>query len=175
MAKAGENENHFRKIISDKFGANLLAGKKRYTLKLDGFDLVETSVDESIQLEDGRVVLIEVDSGNMAKLLAGQYALLNGLCNDDRKKTLFLVVQYYVDRKNNRNRPYSPHRTLKNLNAIQHFDPTKKWLPYNAVHAQELEKMIDGAESITTLVNQLWPNLAFVRDCAKTRSPSLLR
>lgn len=173
MAEAGENEKHFQGLITDKFGANILAGKKRYTLKLDGFDLVETSVDESILLEDGRVVLIEVDSGNMAKLLAGQYALLNGLCNDDRNKTLFLVVHYYVDRKINRNRPYSPHRTLKNLNAIQHFDPAKEWLPYNAVHVQDLEKMIMKEESITALINQLWPNLTFERDSPEAGCPSI--
>lgn len=156
--------------MAAKFGAGVLSGKKRYVLKLDGFDRVETSVDETIQLPDGRTILIEIDSGNMAKLLAGQYALLNGLCGADRTKTLFLVVQYYVERKNGCHKPYAAHRTLKNLNAIQSFDKSKEWLPYHAIHMENLIKLIAKVDSITTLIDHLWPKKSAPQSLLKRAS-----
>lgn len=157
MSKAGDNEIKFRASISKKYGENHFNGKKRYTLKLDGHENVETSVDESIILPDGRIILIEVDSGNMAKLIAGQYALLNGLCNENREKTLFLVIHYYVDKKN-KNKPYSANRTLKNLNAIQYFSPEKDWLQYNAFNISDLEEIIEECNTIAELTDKVWPN-----------------
>jgi len=64
--------------MAAKFGTSVLAGKKRYKDPIEKADSAEISVDDSILLPDGRLVLIEVDSANMAKLIAGQYALLNG-------------------------------------------------------------------------------------------------
>lgn len=72
-AKSGYNEQRFRDIFSKKSPETQLLGKRRY--KANG---VEISVDESFEYADCEI-LVEIDSGNMAKLLVGQYMLLNNL------------------------------------------------------------------------------------------------
>lgn len=154
---AGDNEDLFRRLMIKKFGTDCLSGKKSYSLKLDGFPKASISVDESISQND-RTILIEIDSGNMAKLLAGQYALLNGMYDGPKSNTLFLVVHYYRDC--NTGSLYSRDRTLKNLNAIQHFNPEADWIPFNAFNIEEFEKLMSESESLEELVQKLWPNNA---------------
>ena len=154
---AGDNEKLFRDFMIEKFGAQCLGGKQRYTLSLEGFPTASISVDDSILL-NGRHVLIEVDSGNMAKLLAGQYALLNGMYEGDKNNSMFLVVHYYRDPKSGV--LYSRDRTLKNLNAIQHFNAGAEWMPFNAYNIEEFEELARNAESLEGLVNGIWPNNA---------------
>lgn len=156
MAKAGENEADFRRTFVEKFGAGILNGKRQYEFKFPDYEKVVTSVDETIALPDGRLILVEVDSGNMAKLLAGHYALLNGLCKADRNQTLFLVVHYYVDRSNN-NKPYTAHRTMKNLHAIQSFAPGTNWLPYNAINMEDMRVVIAESRDIIDFAAHIWP------------------
>ncbi|WP_321325137.1 hypothetical protein [Thiomicrorhabdus sp.] len=154
---AGDNERLFRKFMEEKFGAECLRGKQRYTLLLAGFPEASISVDDSIILNDRRV-LIEVDSGNMAKLLAGQYALLNGMYDGDKNSSLFLVVHYYRDPKSRA--LYSRDRTLKNLNAIQHFNAGADWMPFNAFNIEEFEELARETDSLEELVDSVWPNNA---------------
>lgn len=156
MGVAGDNEADFRRTFIEKFGAKCMDGKRRYDAQFPGHESVSTSVDDTIMLPDGRLILVEVDSGNMAKLLAGQYALLNGLCKEDRKKTLFLVVHYYVDKKNN-NKPYTAHRTIKNLHAIQSFAPGTDWLPYNAINIEDMRAAIAASRDIEDFASKIWP------------------
>lgn len=158
-AKAGDNEKDFHRTFTQKFGAESLSGKRVFGFKFPGHKKVTTSVDETILLPDGRQILVEIDSGNMAKLLAGQYALLNGLCNEDRKKTLFLVVHYYVDKKNN-NKPYAANRTTKNLHAIQNFAPGTNWLPYHAMNIVDMREAIAASRDIADFVARVWPESA---------------
>jgi hypothetical protein len=152
---AGDNEKLFCALMVEKYGDQCLSGKRRYTLSLNGFPEANISVDESIHLENKRV-LIEVDSGNMAKLLAGQYALLNGMYNGKKENTLFLVVHYYRDPKSRV--LYSRDRTLKNLNAIQHFNSEADWMPFNALNIEEFEELVRNSESLEELVASVWPN-----------------
>lgn len=152
---AGDNEKLFRDLMLAKFGSDCLAGKHRYTLSLAGFPTASISVDESIVLSDKRV-LIEIDSGNMAKLLAGQYALLNGMYGGDKHKSLFLVIHYYRDPKSGV--LYSRDRTLKNLNAIQHFNKAANWIPFNAFSIEEFQAIVNGSDSLEDLVKNVWPN-----------------
>jgi hypothetical protein len=154
MSVACDNEKQFRLLFSDKFGNSSLSGKRTYKKIISGHSQsVQTSVDESIQLDDGRHVLLEIDSGNMAKLLAGQYALLNGLYTGDRKNTLFFVIHFYRDSSG---RLYSPSRTLKNLNAIQSFDPTAVWLPYGADTIDNIVACIDRCDTVGQFVDCIW-------------------
>ena len=155
---AGDNEKDFIGLLEGKFGKGCLSGKRRYTLSLDGFDQVEISVDQSLDLEDGRRLLIEIDSGNMAKLIAGQYALLNGMNGDCRDKTSFLVVHYYTDNKTGRD--YTPQRTLKNINAIQHFSNNESWLKYNAIHIRQFRELVHQSTNLAELADKVWPNKA---------------
>ncbi|MCP3178335.1 hypothetical protein MJO47_14615 [Desulfuromonas sp. KJ2020] len=147
---AGDNEITFGNIMRSKFGNTCLNGKRVFNLKIPGHDKVTISVDQSIILKDGRTVLIEIDSANMAKLVSGQYALLNGMYDNDRSKCLFLVLHYYV--------AYNPKRTIKNLKAIQHFNENSEWIPFAAYHIIEFEKLIDSVDSLEELVDKIWPN-----------------
>lgn len=149
---AGDNEKNFRNVLAAKFGASVLAGKKRYKDPNEKTDSAEISLDDSILLPDGRLVLIEVDSANMAKLIAGQYALLNGLYTGDFDKTLFLSIHYYAN--------YKASRTIKNLKFIQGLAPSRKWLPYAAFHISDFVQMIDKASGIANLIDNVWPKLA---------------
>ncbi|MBB1379464.1 hypothetical protein [Pseudoalteromonas sp. SR43-2] len=159
---AGDNEKNFLCLLETKFGKGCLSGKQRYTLNLEGFEQVEISVDQSLVLDDGRTLLIEIDSGNMAKLIAGQYALLNGMNDDCRENTAFVVVHYYTDSKTGRD--YTPQRTLKNINAIQHFSSGENWLKYNAIHIKEFRTLVASSNSIIELADKVWPNKALKRN-----------
>ena len=152
---AGDNEGSFRRLMIEKFGEDCLSGKKSYSLKLDGFPKASISVDESIS-QSNRTILIEIDSGNMAKLLAGQYALLNGMYDVSKSNTLFLVVHYYKDSKTGN--LYSRDRTLKNLNAIQHFNPEADWIPFNAFNIDEFKELMSDSKSLEELIQKVWPN-----------------
>jgi hypothetical protein len=155
-AKAGDNEKNFRKTFTDKFGEGHLDGKRRFHFKWPGHETVSTSVDETIVLPDGRQILVEIDSGNMAKLLAGQYALLNGLCKADRAQTLFLVVHYYIDKQNN-DKPYTAHRSIKNFHAIQSFAPGPNWLPYQAINMKDMRELIVESRDLADFGARIWP------------------
>jgi hypothetical protein len=153
---AGDNEKNFLDLLEAKFGKKCLSGKRRYTLNLEGFEQVEISVDQSLVIEDGRTLLIEIDSGNMAKLIAGQYALLNGMNVDCRDNTAFLVVHYYTNNKTGKD--YIPQRTLKNINAIQYFSNGKNWLKYNAFHIKQFRELVRNSKTTTELADKVWPN-----------------
>ena len=150
---AGSNERLFRELIIQKFGNNCLSGKKRFSIGLDDFPKVSISVDESIEKND-KTILIEIDSGNMAKLIAGQYALLNGMYGGDRTKTLFLVIHYYQDGKTHA--LYNRDRTLKNLNAIRHFNPKANWISFNAYNIEEFQEILDNSNSLESLITEIW-------------------
>lgn len=152
---AGDNEKDFLELLEKKFGENCLSGKRRYTESFNGFDKVEISVDQSLDLGEGRKLLFEIDSGNMAKLIAGQYALLNALINKDksRDETYFLVVHYYTD--NRIDNDYNPERTLKNINAIQHFYNNDNWLKYGAIHINQFTQLIKEISDITDIVDKV--------------------
>jgi len=147
---AGDNEKIFEELIRGKFGKNCLSGKRSFSLELTGQKKTVISVDQSIELEDGSLILIEIDSGNMAKLIAGQYALINGMYDKDRSKAFFLVVHYYAD--------YNPERTEKNLNAIQHFNSGADWIPYGAYNIEEFKSIIQEVTNVDELVACIWPN-----------------
>eukprot|EP00831_Metopus_contortus_P040181 TRINITY_DN3147_c0_g2_i1.p1 TRINITY_DN3147_c0_g2~~TRINITY_DN3147_c0_g2_i1.p1 ORF type:complete len:180 (-),score=24.80 TRINITY_DN3147_c0_g2_i1:49-588(-) len=103
-----------------------------------------------------RVHGIEIDSGNMAKLLAGQYALLNGMYGKNKKNVLFLVIHYYKDKKTNTF--YNPERTLKNLNAIQHFNKKASWIDYNVYNIEEIREIIKNVNDLDAFIKCIWPN-----------------
>lgn len=109
---AGENEKKFEEFFQRKYKNTELNGKQRYC---DDITKTEISVDNSI-ISKNHNILIEIDSGNEAKLIVGQYVLLNQLYQDENKDTLFLVIHYHIQNKNKpTERPYNADRTIKNL------------------------------------------------------------
>lgn len=102
LVKAGKNEKDFIEFINSSTDIKL-EGKKSFKI-----DDVYISVDNYFEY-DNRKIYVEIDSGNMAKLIVGQYILLNSLNNfgDD---SIFLIVHYY--------KGYNAERTNKNLGYV---------------------------------------------------------
>lgn len=151
---AGDNEKIFRKIVSDKFGENLFSGKKNYFLVLDDGEKVSVSTDESVCFPDGSEILIEIDSGNAAKVIVGQYVLLNGLYKKDRNKAAFVVVHCNRDK----GKDYNPQRTLKNLKAVQVLSGSDEWINYNALHINDVRKLVAESADFADWCAAISPN-----------------
>jgi len=93
---------------------------------------VEISVDQSFT-DGGITYLIEVDSNNYAKLLVGQYVLLNELCDLPKTHVQFLVVHFYDSRTK-----YNPQRTINNLDLVNNNLYRGRGIKYGAVHFDDL-------------------------------------
>lgn len=141
MAKAGEKELEFHHLISD-IDPLLLKGKLEFGTPNDVF----VSVDNSIEFDD-TIFLIEIDASNMAKLVAGQYTLLNLLSNSQSvkskkivncqssKQLVFLVVHYYGTGKNK----YNPERSMKNFRLIKSQVFESDAINFASVHIEDLK------------------------------------
>jgi len=136
--KAGTNEGKFAEIMRQKAPEVTLNGKRRFT-----FGEVSISVDQSLEY-NGIRYLIEIDSQNIAKLLVGQYVLLNHLYDQEKEKALFLVVHAYKN--------YEPHRTIKNLQVINQILYSDKGIPFGAIHLSMLDKWEGGFSSFNKLI-----------------------
>lgn len=121
--KAGDNERKFKALFEANAPGTPLTGKQRY--KQPG---IEISVDQSFEHE-GKEFLVEIDSGNMAKLLVGQYVLVNQL-RLLPKDAFFLVVHTY--------KHYNPMRTVNNLHLVNERLYGGKGIPFGAVHIDQL-------------------------------------
>lgn len=148
MSKAGDNEKAFVNYFSKLYGDNILKGKQVFKSKEDS---VEISVDNSID-HLGKQLLIEIDSGNMAKLIAGQYVLLNELY-DSKKDVLFLVIHLYKDGKN---RQYNPQRTISNLKFINENVYGNKGIKFRVVNKDGLEELCKENKDINSLIQNLY-------------------
>lgn len=141
MGRAGEKEKAFINLIS-KVNPELLKGK----LEFGSPKAVFVSVDNSIEFED-TIFLIEIDASNMAKLVAGQYTLLNILINEQSEKSkkiidcssskelVFLVVHYYGtgDTK------YNSERSMKNFRKIDTELLANEGIKFASVHIEDLK------------------------------------
>ena len=144
MSKAGDNEKLFKSLINEKYNF-VLDGKQ--TFKDNG---VSISVDESI-IEVDHKILIEIDSGNYAKLLVGQYTLLNTLI-EDRKNYTFIIVHYY---KNSKGEFYNSERTRKNLELVNKKVFKNKGIKFKCYNVLEFENFINNISDINELKNML--------------------
>lgn len=113
MAKAGENEKLFiKKMGVDKNDNPNIKGKLVFGNKKE----VNISVDGHF-VYNNKLFLVEIDSGNEAKILAGQYILLNLLykekknLNISKNNCIFLVIHCFKN--------YNPKRTEKNLKLLK--------------------------------------------------------
>ena len=130
QAKAGSKEEAVFSLLSAKVSGIVLSGKRRFQT-----ENVEISTDESFT-DNGVNYLVEVDSGNMAKVLVGQYVLINALTDADKEKPFFLVVHTYKN--------YNPQRTLSNLAFANQQLFANKGIPYGAIHLSTLEQWNGG-------------------------------
>jgi len=142
--KAGDNERKFEKIFKAKSAGVDLLGKRRFVLRE-----VEISVDQSFE-HDGKDYLIEIDSGNMAKLLVGQYVLLNQL-RILKKPAFFLVIHTYKN--------YNPMRTVYNLDLVNRELLGGSGIPFGVVHIDNLANWSGGVASLLNLLKLPTPLL----------------
>jgi hypothetical protein len=135
---AGTNERRFEALMQQKAPAVRLLGKRRF---VDGD--VEISVDQCIE-HAGTRYLIEIDSANMAKLLVGQYVLLNQLHTNRDKTPFFLVVHTY--------KKYNPQRTLDNLQLVNLQLYAGSGIPFSAIHIDDLSHWEAGFDEFLALI-----------------------
>lgn len=129
-AKAGSKEDVVSSLLREKVKGLVLSGKRRF----QGAN-VEISTDESFTY-DGITYLVEVDSGNMAKVLVGQYVLLNALHDLNKEKLFFLVVHTY--------KKYNPQRTLSNLEFANQQFFANNGIRFGAIHLDSLKTWCGG-------------------------------
>ncbi|APY12112.1 hypothetical protein BWZ22_13120 [Seonamhaeicola sp. S2-3] len=152
MTAAGSNEAEFKEIIESKFG-EILNGKRIWR---DNESQVEISVDQTIETDDYNL-LIEIDSGNYAKLIVGQYTLLNELHDCPDKKPVFIVVHFY-----NRytDTPYNPERTIRNLNFINQKVLSENGIPFLVFNLNTFNDFLTQINSLKELNEKIKENIA---------------
>jgi hypothetical protein len=138
-AKATKNEKIFKEYFESKFGSSSLGGKKNYK---DKDKDVSISVDQSF-IANNRTVLIEIDSGNMAKLLVGQYLLINELSKLAPENTAFVVVHFYKD--------YNPERTKKNLDLVSNNLYEGKAIPHYSLTFEQFKEVCENCNDTAAL------------------------
>jgi lipopolysaccharide biosynthesis protein len=137
---AGTNERFFQTLMQQKAPEIRLLGKRRFVV-----GDVEISVDQSFEY-NGTEYLIEIDSANMAKLLVGQYVLLNQLHTNREKTPFFLVVHAY--------KKYNPQRTLHNLRMVNEQLYDGAGIEFGAVHLTGLSNWKVGFKEFLTFVGR---------------------
>lgn len=142
-AKAGDNETTFIDFFKFKYGQNSLDGKKSYR---DMDSDVQISVDQSF-IANNRTILIEIDSGNMAKLLVGQYVLVNEISELKPENTVFVVIHFY--------KGYNPERTKKNLNLVSNNLYEGNSIPHCALTFSDFKKLCKKCQDIASLETAL--------------------
>jgi len=150
MAKAGTREKPFRDFCN-KVDNKLLTGK--IIFKNGKYE--EVSVDESIILGN-KLVLIEIDSSNEAKLVAGQYTLLNILRNKPLvqyeqivkgKELVFFVIHCF--------KKYNPERSKGNFSLVNREVFNDEGLKYGSIHIDDImNETIDSKEKLLNVINE---------------------
>ncbi|EPI4820961.1 hypothetical protein [Vibrio alginolyticus] len=134
MAKAKDNEKVFLEHFKKKVPNVALIEQKSYSVKDSKSRRVSSSVDFYFEVDDHQV-LIEIDSYNMAKVVVGQYILLNQLKDHTITNPMFLVIHTY--------KGYNPERTVKYLDYIN--ETNQGYFPYGVIHIEQLEKWNGGS------------------------------
>lgn len=140
-AKAGSKEETVFSVLREKVSGLVLSGKRRFQT-----ENVEISTDESFTY-NGVNYLVEVDSGNMAKVLVGQYVLINALQGPEKERSFFIVVHTY--------KKYNPQRTLSNLAFVNQQFFANAGVPYGVIHLNSLKQWSGGnVEQLVALFTQ---------------------
>lgn len=139
---AGQNERRFERLFREYASDTELLGKKRYVR-----GEVEISVDQSF-IHKNTEYLVEVDSANMAKLLAGQYVLLNQLYQGDKTRAFFLLIHTY--------RAYNPRRSTNNLALINNELYGGSGIAFGALHIDSISQgWSNGPEGLLTALTRV--------------------
>lgn len=142
MTKAGENEISFKSRMGhDESNNDNIREKLVFGVKQEA----NISVDGHF-VHNNKLYLVEIDSGNEAKLLAGQYSLLNLLYDENpyndfsKENCVFLVIHYFKD--------YNPERTQKTLKLLK--DKLHLSMDFIALHQAEISNWDELLRKIST-------------------------
>ncbi|RKL66470.1 hypothetical protein CR203_14305 [Salipaludibacillus neizhouensis] len=141
--KARTRENEFKRYLRQKYGSEYFIGNTTFSNE----DSVSISVDEKIDCTDNSTILIEFDTGNYAKLIVGQYILLNELYQENTSEEVFLVIHA--------NKHYNPERTIKNLKFIKSGLLENKGMNFCALKYEDFIKLCEENE-LNSLVNVIF-------------------
>lgn len=145
MASAKDNEKIFIDLFGKKVRGVSLSPGKTYGITDTKGRKLSSSVDHYFE-HNGRQVLIELDSYNMAKVVVGQYMLLNQFRDNSLSNPLFLIIHAY--------RGYAPQRTLKYLEHITENLIKEDSIPFGVVHLDSLKEWGGGdADEFIKLFN----------------------
>ena len=145
MKRAGGNELSFRTTLGSKFGKDLLLGKRAFRI---GSQSIATSVDEHFIVDD-LTVLWEIDSGNAAKLVLGEYVLLNEVTRLGTDPQSCLVIVHFY-------KGYNAVRTTGYASFVRDSVYGGHGLPVVAVSWPDLQIMVGRAQSPEQLVVSLF-------------------
>jgi hypothetical protein len=135
MAAPKDNEKKFLDLFHSKVRGDALLEQKKFTIKDDMKRSLSCSVDYYLE-HDNRQILIEIDSYNMAKVLVGQYLLLNQFHDKTLTNPLFLVVHTYKN--------YEPGRTIKYLAHVKDKVLKGNGMPFGAIHINTFNSWVGG-------------------------------
>ncbi|WP_318473459.1 hypothetical protein [Photobacterium leiognathi] len=135
MAKAKDNEKAFISLFNEKVEEITLENQKFFSIKDSRSRRLSSSVDHYFERE-GYQVLIEIDSYNMAKVVVGQYQLLNLLRDDSLTNPIFLIVHTYSK--------YNPERTIKYLEYIKDNTFSGRAIPFGVIHLDKFKEWKGG-------------------------------
>jgi hypothetical protein len=145
MAAAKDNEKIFLELFNEKVRGAMLSEQKTFAIKDEKKRKLSSSVDYYFE-HNNRQILVEIDSYNMAKVLVGQYLLLNQFRDEALTNPLFLVVHTYKN--------YEPERTIKYLEHVKDKVLQGKGMPFGVIHINTFKSWAGGdADGLVRLFN----------------------
>jgi hypothetical protein len=135
MASAKDNEKKFLELFNIKVRGAVLSEQKTFAIMDEKKRRLSSSVDYYFE-HDNRQILVEIDSYNTAKVLVGQYLLINQFRDEALTNPLFLVVHTYKN--------YEPERTVKYLEHVKDKVLQGKGMPFGVMHINALRSWVGG-------------------------------
>jgi len=135
MAAAKYNEKIFLELFKNKVRGTTLSEQKTFAFNDEKNRRLSSSVDYYFE-HDNRQMLVEIDSYNMAKVLVGQYLLLNQFRDETLINPLFLVVHTY--------KGYEPERTIKYLEHVKDKVLQGTGMPFGVIHINTFKNWAGG-------------------------------
>lgn len=145
---AKDNEKKFHKYLADLYKEINLMNPSPYK---DQDANVSISVDK-LFIHGDTTYLIEIDSGNYAKLLVGQYVLLNQLYGSN-VDAIFLVVHFYEDKK--RKKQYNAQRTINNLRFVNDTVYEGDGLRFCVMNKGEFENLCEANKTLSDFTSAI--------------------
>ena len=142
-----KNEKKFEQQLS-RIKNLKLSSHKQFSTDDGSKDHVKIEIDYMIEIDDFQI-LFEVDSYNMAKVVCGEYVLLNLLYEWTKgKKPIFVIIHYY--------NKYNSERTVKSLNIIdKKLLNNEKKIPFVVFSEAEWNNFIEKINDVVDLKNKL--------------------